>query len=272
MIGTGAMPARGPLGRARDALVARLVVRLFDGGLPPINNARAAYGLTPLRHTFDQHDRAERMLLLSSEAFDFPGPPLPANVRYVGAQFDDPVWAAPWQSPWPDDDQRPLVLVAFSSTFQNQLPVLQRVATAMGQLPVRGLITLGPALAGQTLAAPDNVHVVASAPHAQIIPRARVVVSHCGHGTTLKALSLGKPLLCLPMGRDQVDNAARTVWHGAGIRLKPSAPAAAIKSALERLLGDDRYLTQARSLADQLRREGERDRAVEELEELLQGI
>jgi UDP:flavonoid glycosyltransferase YjiC (YdhE family) len=133
---------------------------------------------------------------------------------------------------------------------------------------VRGLITLGPALAGQTFAAPDNVHLVPSAPHAQIIPRARIVVTHCGHGTTLKALSHGTPLLCLPMGRDQVDNAARTVWHGAGIRLKRSASVPEITRSLETLLGNDRYATQARALAERLRREGERDRAVEELEAL----
>jgi UDP:flavonoid glycosyltransferase YjiC (YdhE family) len=91
---------------------------------------------------------------------------------------------------------------------------------------------------------------------------------HCGHGTTLKALSHGTPLLCLPMGRDQVDNAARTVWHGAGIRLKRSASVPEITRSLETLLGNDRYATQARALAERLRREGERDSAVEELEAL----
>jgi UDP:flavonoid glycosyltransferase YjiC (YdhE family) len=268
MIGSGSMPATGPIGRLRDTVNAAIFRRLFDSGLPPVNQTRVALGLAPLSHTFDQHGRAERMLLLSSEAFDFPGPPLPANVVYVGAQLDDPPWADEWVSPWGVEDKRPLVLVGFSSTFQDQGLVLERVAQAFAGLPVRGLITAGPALVGSRIAAPDNVVVVASAPHGQLIPQASVVVSHCGHGTALKALSYGVPLLCMPMGRDQGDNAARAVWHGAGIRLEPSASPAVITTALQQLISDNRYKNAARALAARMKGESSRDRAVEELERL----
>ena len=271
MIGSGSMPARGPAGWIRDAVMARLFVRLFDGGLAPVNDARAALGLPPLTHTFDQATGCDVILLLTSEAFDFPGPPLPANVKFVGAQLDDPLWAEPWTSPWPDGDERPLVLVGFSSTFQNQGDALQRVMQALGGMPVRGLVTAGPALEASALSPPPNVVVVASAPHAQLIPRSRVVVTHCGHGTTLKALSQGVPLLCMPMGRDQVDNAARTVWHGAGIRIKPSASPGTIATALGALLQDDRYRRNARLLGDRMAAESIDDRAISALEALAAG-
>jgi len=266
MLGSGLMPGASPFGRLRDTLMRTVFTRLFDGGLPPVNAARAAFGLPPLAHTFEQNDRAARVLVLSSEAFDFPGPPFPPNVRFVGAQLDDPTWAAPWVSPFDAIDARPLILVGLSSTFQNQLPVLQRIADALAALPVRALITTGPALAGQKLNAAGHVRVVESAPHGQILPHARVVISHCGHGTTLKALAQGVPLLCMPMGRDQADNAARVVWHGAGLRLKPTAPVAEIRTALERLLTDGRLADGARALAARLRRDRERDGAIEELE------
>lgn len=268
MIGSGLMPAKGPLGRIRDRILARLFVRLFDGGLGPVNEARAALGLGPLAHTLEQATGADLMLLLTSEAFDFPGPPLPAHVKFVGAQLDDPLWAERWESPWPATDARPLVLVGFSSTFQNQGAVLARVVQALGRLPVRGVVTTGPALDAAALNSTDNVTVVRSAPHGQIIPRASVVVTHCGHGTTLKALSHGVPLLCMPMGRDQVDNAARTVWHGAGLRLKPSASTTAIADTVDALLKDDRYRRGAAVLAERLRAEAHGDRAVDELERL----
>jgi MGT family glycosyltransferase len=269
MIGTGSMPAAGPLGRMRDAVMARVFRRLFDGGLPPVNDARAALGMAPLAHTFDQVTTRDVLLLLTSEAFDFPGPPMPPNIRYVGAQLDDPVWAEPWVSPWPVGDTRPLVLVGFSSTFQDQAAVLGRVIDALGRLPVRGLVTAGPALDSATLTTPANVVVVSSAPHGQILPHAAVLVTHCGHGTTLKALSKGVPILCMPMGRDQGDNAARVVWHGAGIRLKPTAPASAIAAALQKLLGDDRYRRAASALRERLAADSKDDRAVKELERLV---
>jgi MGT family glycosyltransferase len=268
MIGSGAMPAKGVAGRLRDRAMAAMFRRLFDSGLPSVNQARTSLGLPRLAHTFGQHARADRILVLSSEAFDFPGPPLPANVTYAGPQLDDPTWADAWVSPWSADDTRPLVLVGFSSTFQNQLALLERVAEAFRGLPVRGLLTTGPALAGQAICAPENVVVTASVPHAEVIPHARVVVSHCGHGTALKALSNGVPLLCMPMGRDQGDNAARIVWHGAGVRLKPSASTPAIRRALQRLIADNRYRDNARALAERIRNESSGDRAVEELEGL----
>ena len=70
---------------------------------------------------------ARRVLVLTSADFDFPAE-LPANVRYVGAVLDDPTWATtPWTPP-PGDD--PLVLVALSSTFQDQGDCLQRIVDA----------------------------------------------------------------------------------------------------------------------------------------------
>ena len=61
--------------------------------------------------------------------------------------------------------------------------------------------------------------------------RAALVVTHCGHGTVMRALSHGRPMLCLPMGRDQNDNAARVVARGAGLRLGADAAPPAIRSA-----------------------------------------
>jgi MGT family glycosyltransferase len=269
MIGSGFGPATNVVGRARDALMARVFRYLFDRGLGPVNDARRAMQLPPLAHTFDQATGADVMLLLTSEAFDYPGPPLPPHVRYVGAQLDDPTWAEPWTSPWPASDARPLVLVAFSSTFQNQRATLERVVLALGALDVRALVTTGPALDGLGSAAPANVAVVASAPHARIIPSASLVISHCGHGTTLKTLSHGVPLVCMPMGRDQVDNAARVAWHGAGMRIESSAPVDAIRRAVTTVLGDERYRRGAQALAARLRAESTTgDRAIAELEGL----
>ncbi len=74
-------------------------------------------------------------------SFDFVAPRLPANVRYVGPQLDDPAWAG---TEWHFHGTDPLVLVATSSIFQHQVGLLRRIARALGQLPVRGLIPAGP--------------------------------------------------------------------------------------------------------------------------------
>ena len=63
----------------------------------------------------------------------------------MGPILDEPGWAEPWTPPW-TNDQRPLVLVGLSSTFQNQAALLQRIIDALSTLPVRAIVTTGPAI------------------------------------------------------------------------------------------------------------------------------
>ncbi|MEA2444658.1 MAG: hypothetical protein QOJ12_1950 [Thermoleophilales bacterium] len=265
-IGPGLSPMRGPVGRLRDGVLNRMTVRLFDRGLDELNGARRANGLPPLPHVLDQFTEADRILLLTSRAFEFEQYSPPSMVRFCGPRLDDPAWAGDWTPP-PGD--APLVLVGLSSTFMDHTDHLRRIAAALGDLPVRGLVTTGPAIDPDRIDAPANVHVVRSAPHSQVLKHASAVVTHAGHGTVIKALAAGVPLVCLPLGRDQLDNAARVAAHGAGLRLKPKAKAPAIAQAVSRVLADPSFADGARrigaAIADDLRE----DRAVAELEELV---
>ena len=248
-MGPGFAPAKTVLGRSRDAVMLAVANRLFGAGLPPVNAARAAYGLAPLSSLYDQALSAPRILVLTSAAFDYASPMVPPNVRYVGPVLDDPEWARPWSPPWSADDDRPLVLVGFSSTYQNQGPLLRRVVEALSALPVRAVVTVGQMLDATEIPGTANVVVVGSAPHAPILAGASLAISHCGHGTTIKTLAAGVPMVCIPMGRDQNDTAARVVFHGAGTRLPPRASVAKIRATVRHALDDDRMRANARRLA-----------------------
>jgi MGT family glycosyltransferase len=248
-IGPGFAPAKSGLGRTRDAAMLAIVNRLFRGGLPPINSARRAHGLAPLTSFYEQALGADRILVLSSPAFDYAAPSVPANVSYVGPILDDPNWAEPWAPPWPGPDDRPLVLVGFSSTYQNQGPLLQRIVEALSTLPVRAVVTMGQMLAADEVSSTANVAVVRSAPHRVILEEASLAVTHCGHGTTMKTLAAGVPMVCIPMGRDQNDTAARVVHHGAGVRLSSKASAPKIRKTVQHVLDEDRYRLNAARLA-----------------------
>jgi UDP:flavonoid glycosyltransferase YjiC (YdhE family) len=264
--GPGLSPAHGALGRLRDRLVGALSQRMWDGAaLEGLNAVRATYGLAPLEHYQDQVHHAHRELVLTSAEFDFPAE-LPANVRYVGPVLDDPAWASgPWQAPAGD---APLVLVSMSSTFQNQAGLLQRIATALGSLSVRGLVTTGPVIDPCLLTPPPGVTVVRSAPHADVLRHASLVVTHGGHGTLVKAFAAGVPVVVLPQGRDQADNAARVVDHGAGLSLSRSAKPAKIAEAVHRVLDDPSYRQAAQRLGTALRRDAGGGRLLAELEDL----
>ncbi len=250
--GPGFAPSSNPLARVRDAAMRAMTTRMFDRALPAINATRADFGLPPASSTAAQM-LTGRTLVLTSPVFDFTSPHQPATAIYAGPILDDPSWAEPWESPWASDDARPLVVVGLSSGFQDQAGVLDRVADALASVPVRGLITLGTFIDADEVSprsGAGDVVVRQHVPHAQVFAHAAAVVTHCGHGTTMKALTAGLPMVCLPMGRDQNDTAARVAFHRAGVRLKPTAPAARIAAAVADVLHDPRY----RDAADRLGR------------------
>jgi UDP:flavonoid glycosyltransferase YjiC (YdhE family) len=131
---------------------------------------------------------------------------------------------------------------------------------------VRGLVTTGPTVA--PFAAAPNVTVVEAAPHAAVLPHTAVVVTHGGHGTVMKALAAGVPLVVMPMGRDQPENAARVLAAGAGVRLRQGSSPGRIAAAVRRVLEDDSYRANARRLAAAIAEETTDDRAASELEQL----
>lgn len=265
--GNGWVPRPGLRGAARDAagraIFDRVWVRpMLDG----LNRARRNLGLESFAEITDLLAVADRFLVLTSRSFDFPAE-LPANVRYVGPQMDQWDGTPGWSSPWPDDDSRPLDLVSLSTTYQAQESLIRNAIEAVGRLPVRALVTAGPVdvPADQV---PPNVHVTRFIPHAHVLPRAAAVITHGGHGTVMAALRHGLPLVCLPMGRDQGDVAARVAWHGAGVRLSARSPASKIALAVERVLGDPAFTAGARRLAAAIAEDEAADGGVHQLVEL----
>ncbi len=255
-------PARSPLGRLRDRAGSSLTNLLWSSGLRSLSEARSAYGLDPLRRLWDQWDRAARVLMLTGSAFDDPAPDAP-NVRYVGPVLEDLAADGALDLP-PGDD--PLVLVGLSSSYMEQADLLRRIAQALSSLPVRGVITTGPAVDPAEVPAASHVVVVRSAAHSELMPQADLVVTHAGHGTLIKAIAAGVPTLCIPLGRDQPDNAARAARHGVASVLSPRADAAAIAAAVDRMLRDPSYRTAAEGLGTRIRAEIDSGALLVELE------
>jgi MGT family glycosyltransferase len=264
--GAGMPPATSDEERAMHAMVGQMSRTFFQAGLPDLNTARTALGLEPLADLFAQLDAARAILLATSQAFDFAPAPLPAPFVHVGPYLADPAWVEPFASP-PGD--APLALVSFSSLYQAQEPTLRAIIAALGELPVRGVVTTGPTIDPATFEAPTNVAIVRSAPHGALLEDAALFITHAGHGSTLRPLMVGVPLLCLPMGRDQNDNAARVIQRGAGLMLAPNATPEAIATAVRRLLDEPGFKAAATVLGEAIRADEAARGAAETLEALV---
>jgi MGT family glycosyltransferase len=268
LLGTGWSPGQGMLGKARDKIVPGVASKLLAPTLPRLNAVVERYELLPLDNVFELYDRCSRVLVMTSPSFDFSAPQLPGNVRYVGPQLDDPDWAV--SAEWQRHGSEPLVLVATSSIYQDQVDLLGRIAEGLRQLPVRGVLTTGRAVDPAEIQASANIEVLRTAPHTRVLHEASAVVTHAGHGTVMKALAAGVPLLCIPMGRDQKDNTVRVLRLGAGIRLSKKSTPTQIAAAIREILERPEYLAAARRFAEVLAWEAaHRPRAADEAESLL---
>ncbi|QPF94801.1 nucleotide disphospho-sugar-binding domain-containing protein [Bradyrhizobium commune] len=270
-LGSGLGIARTPADTAIQDASRLEMTAIFDSALPEFNAARKGFGLAPLAHLADQCAAASVHWLGTAQAFDFEQAELRPNMRYAGPLMGDPVWADRWCSPWSKDDPRPLVLAGFSTSFQNHAAVLQRVIDAASSLPVRLLITLGGPIEPHELVPAENTVVVRSAPHLEILKEASLVVTHGGHGTVMAALMHRLPMLIIPHGRDQADNAVRVTERGAGLAVSRMAPTEEIHAALGRLLSEPGFRTRADALGTVVEAEARTSTLMAELEALARG-
>ena len=179
------------------------------------------------------------VLHATDQIFDLSFEKLPEKHHYVGPLG---IWEPPSELPaYLDEPGDPWVLVSISSQIQDDVPIAEAALDALGDRPVRVLLTLGPDhTPGELGAVPQNTRVEQVISHAAVLERARLLVSHAGHGSVMKALWHGCPMVLVPWGRDQPGVAARAAALGvAEVVPRDHASPAAIGEALTRSLDDD---------------------------------
>jgi len=266
-MGAGLRPLDNRVGRIRDAALHRVNDVLMGTGT--LNDTRRELGLVPVGSLEQSVRRAGRIILLTSEAFDFaPTTPDPAIV-YGGLPIPpNERVATPWTPPWPDDG-RPAVLLSLSTTYMQQEDLLQRLVDALGRVDCHALVTTGPGMRARPVArVPGNVHLVESAPHGAVLPHVDLVITHGGHGTVTRSLAAGVPVMVVPISRDQPDNAVRVVHHGVGINVSKRSSPEKFATAVRRVLADDAIRAKAHAMADRLAPDVGAPKAIAALEEL----
>ena len=159
-----------------------------------------------------------------------------------------------WRPRVQGDD--PMVLVSLSTFgFPRMKQTLQSVLDGCAGVPARVVVTTGPRVDPASLRVPSGVEVHRYVPHADLMPRASVVVGHGGHGTTMQALAHDLPVLVLPMDpkTDQPLVGRSLERAGAGRMLPRSSDPATIGDAVRALLADGPHRAAAARLGAQVR-------------------
>jgi UDP:flavonoid glycosyltransferase YjiC (YdhE family) len=213
----------------------------------------------------------DRIVSTSVDAFD--ASPLPGweMVRHAGPVLEDEKFAVPTALPWPESDATPLVLVSFSTGFeQRNVDKVQRTLNALSDLPVHVVATTGGIVAPNEVAAPPNAIVLNYAAHDPIIRRAALVITHGGHGTAMRTLRHGVPMVVIPgLAGDQPYVAAAIQEWECGRALPGDAGADAIRMAAQEILSGPSFRDNARERAGVLAAVDGAANAADEVEALL---
>jgi MGT family glycosyltransferase len=224
--------------------------------------------LPPLDELWRNRDRIVSTSLAVLDAAPVPGWDL---VRHAGPVLEDEKFAVPTPLPWPESDSTPLVLVSFSTGFeQRNVDKVQRALDALADLPVHVVATTGGIVAPNEVATPQNAVVLNYAAHDPIMRHAALVVTHGGHGTAMRAMRHGVPMVVIPgLAGDQPFVAAAVQEWGAGRALPGDASADTMRVAAQEVLSTPSYGAKAKEKSALLAGVDGAVNAADEVEALL---
>jgi UDP:flavonoid glycosyltransferase YjiC (YdhE family) len=265
------------------------VFRMLDrwrGTTNALIGMRQQAGFGPLPDLDALWHGCDRILVTSLAEFDSAASAGWDSVRHVGPVLEDEKVAVPTELPWRSDDKTPLALMSFSTGFeQRSVDKLQRGLDAVADLPLHVVATTGGIVDPADLKAPRNAFVVNYAAHDPIIARAALVITHGGHGTAMRALKYGVPMIVMPgLAHDQALIAALMEEWGCGIAMPGDVPfggagdavavsredtVAALRNAIQKTLATPSYRENAQKRAAILAGVDGAANAAREIEALL---
>jgi len=215
-----------------------------------LNRYRAANGLPKHRATTVQAVGKIQVTQIPSFV-DFPRTNLPNHFFYT----------APWHEserdcrvsfPWDRLDGRPIVYASFGSVQTGLQSLYLAVVEACRDLPVQLVLSLGRKGAVLPVNPTNNAIIVDYAPQLELLRSASVVLTHAGLNTALEALSVGLPVVTVPLCNDQPGIAARLVR--AGVAKATKGRSEPMRKALVHVLEDPSYRRAARRYQHKMRK------------------
>jgi len=261
------------LGRGFARALIGLARRATTPWFTPLQRFRAELGLAPTANPlFEGLFSPYGTLALYSRVLGEPQPDWPPNVDLTGFVFyNDPGTLGAELEEFLAAGPPPVVFTLGSSAVGAAGRFYEESAAAADLLGLRAVLLTG----GYPQNRPSgpissNVLLVDHAPHELLFPRARAIVHQGGIGTTGQALKSGRPMIVVPHGHDQPDNAFRVTRLGVARTIYPARyRAARVAAELETLQNDRSFDENAAATAEKVRAERGAEAASEALERIL---
>lgn len=214
-IARDALDVEGRYARRESAILRRLDRR--------INRARLHFGLPPYAPDVLRYPYAKWLnLVTTTEAIEAPRDNLTSNTFFIGPCFAHR--EANGHTPdFPFDvlrDDAYKVYVSLGTVFNNKPQVFRKIMAALDDPTYQVIVSAGGTydkLASKGV--PENVMLFRRVPQLELLPHVDLVIGHGGNNSTNETLAAGNPLIVMPIGGEQRDNASRVEYLGAGLRL-----------------------------------------------------
>ncbi|HTE62096.1 MAG TPA: nucleotide disphospho-sugar-binding domain-containing protein [Solirubrobacteraceae bacterium] len=239
----------------------------LERGRREYNACRARLGLGPLPGVHTGLSRA-LTLVATLPQLEYPRRWEPW-LRVVGPLL----WEPPGEPVAPPPGEGPVVLVAPSTAQDPAHRMLRAALTGLARAPVRVIATSNGRTPSPPVDVPANAVLVPWLSYARTMPACDLVITHGGHGTLVRALSCGCPVVVCPAGGDMAENAARADWAGLGVRVpRRLLGPRTLRLAVQRALDDPAMRTRAQAVAAWMARHDGAETAAGELETWAAGL
>jgi UDP:flavonoid glycosyltransferase YjiC (YdhE family) len=205
-----------------------------------------------------QHSKL-RSLGLFPRMLGAPQPDWPAQARVTGFPF--------FRTPGHELDAElerfitagdaPLVFTLGTTAVNDPGNFYEESAAAALSLGMRSILVAGSKNHARLKAQASDILVIPYAPHGLLFPRARAIVHQGGIGTLTEALLAKRPMLIMPYGHDQADNAWRAARLGvARVVPRRSYRREVVRRALRAMLFDAARTALSDRVGDAIAQEG----------------
>lgn len=250
--GMGMTPLRGPLGRARNAVLSAVATRTVFPSSQRIAEVihRSLHGVPLTFPVLDWPRHAEAIVQFTVPEFEYPRSDAPDTLHFAG-----PISATGSQAPlppwWDDlDGSRPVVHVT-QGTIANKdySQIIAPTLEALAEDDVLVVVATGGRPLDTLPPLPANARAAVYLPYDELLPLTDVFVTNGGYGGVQYALRYGVPIVTSSGHEDKPEVAGRIAWSGVGRRLKSESPSASsVGSAVRDVLADPRYRAAAQRI------------------------
>ena len=193
-------------------------------------------------------------------------PPTATFIRYVNPKArsqSHPAWLDA-----PRD--RPLVLASLGTVHHREAGLLEAILDAVAGEPIEVVAAIGRDQdAARFGRPPPNVRIEPYVPQIAVLERASAFITHGGFNSAKEAMSLGIPLVVVPISADQPYTAERVEALGLGRRVgDDERTPEIIRDRLREVLNDSAYRERSRAFAAEMAALPGADHAVRLLEQL----